>query len=61
MNKRIRELMLEAGYAAPELAERAQKLAELIVKECIAIHWEEDAYDDKWLGDAMKRKLGIEE
>ena len=35
MNKRIKELMLEAGYAAPELAGRANKLAELIVRECI--------------------------
>jgi len=34
MNKRLRELMLQAGYAAPELAERAQILAELIVKDC---------------------------
>ena len=34
MNERLRELMLEAGYAAPELAGRANKLAELIVKEC---------------------------
>lgn len=34
MNSRLRELMLEAGYAAPELAGRALKLAELIVQEC---------------------------
>jgi hypothetical protein len=34
MNNRLKELMLEAGYAAPELAGRGQKLAELIVKEC---------------------------
>jgi len=34
MNERIKELMLEAGYAAPELAGRANKLAELIVREC---------------------------
>ena len=35
MNEKIKELMLEAGYAAPELAERANLLAGLIVKECI--------------------------
>lgn len=35
MNDRIKELMLEAGYAAPEIAGRANKLAELIVRECI--------------------------
>jgi hypothetical protein len=36
MNERLKELMLEAGYAAPELAGRGQKLAELIVRECIS-------------------------
>jgi hypothetical protein len=34
MNNRLRELMLEAGYAAPEIAGRANRLADLIVKEC---------------------------
>ena len=34
MNARLRELMLEAGYAAPEMAGRGHKLAELIVREC---------------------------
>lgn len=61
MNKRIRELMLEAGYAAPEHAERAQKLAELLVQECALIFWDEDSYYGKWLGDAMKRRLGVED
>ena len=36
MNERLKELMLEAGYAAPEMAGRANKLAELIVRECMA-------------------------
>ena len=35
MNERIRELMIQSDYAAPEIALRAQKLAELIVKECL--------------------------
>ena len=35
MNERIKELMVRADYPAPELALRAQKLAELIVRECI--------------------------
>jgi low affinity Fe/Cu permease len=34
MNERLKQLMIEAGYAAPEIADRANKLAELIVKEC---------------------------
>ena len=37
MNERIRELMVQADYPAPELALRAQKLAELIVRECAGI------------------------
>jgi hypothetical protein len=37
MNQRIKELMLEAGYAAPEIALRAQKFAELIVKETMQV------------------------
>jgi hypothetical protein len=35
MNERIRELMIQSDYAAPEIALRAQKLAELIVQECL--------------------------
>lgn len=34
MNERLKDLMFKAGYAAPELAVRANKLAELLVKEC---------------------------
>jgi len=37
MNEKIKELMLQAGYAAPEMAARANKLAELIVQECCQI------------------------
>ena len=35
MNERIKQLMHEAGYAAPEIAPRAQRLVELVVRECI--------------------------
>lgn len=37
MNERIKELMLEAGYVAPELAPRAQKLIDLVLADCIEI------------------------
>jgi hypothetical protein len=37
MNKRLNELMIEAGYAYPEGATRAHKLAELILKECFEV------------------------
>jgi len=37
MNERLNQLMQEAGYAAPEIASRANKLAELIVRECALV------------------------
>lgn len=37
MNERLYDLMQKAGYAAPELAGRAQKLAELITQDCSEI------------------------
>ena len=37
MNERIKELMKQADYPAPELALRAHKLAELIVEECASV------------------------
>jgi hypothetical protein len=33
MNPKVRELMVKAGYAAPELAGRAQLLADLVVQD----------------------------
>jgi hypothetical protein len=37
MNERLRDLMIRAGYAAPEIAVRAQRLAELITQDCSEI------------------------
>ena len=37
MNKRIKELMKQADYPAPEIALRAQNLVELVVRECADI------------------------
>lgn len=37
MNDNLKQLMLDAGYAAPELAGRAHKLVELILFECVKI------------------------
>lgn len=37
MNKKLKELMIEAGYVWPEGASRAQKLFELVVNECLDI------------------------
>ena len=35
MNQRILELMKQADYAAPEIAKRAQVLANMLIKDCI--------------------------
>jgi hypothetical protein len=66
VNPRIQELMIEAGYAAPELAGRAKKLAELIVRDCAAFvdsHDQVDRYgealDTVWGSDILKH-YGIE-
>lgn len=37
MNERIKELMVEAGYAAPELAQRAHTLVELVIRDCLSM------------------------
>lgn len=61
MNERIRELMVEAGYAAPEMAGRANKLAELIVKECVnnIKVWERDSRNH--ISYILKKHFGIKE
>ena len=61
MNEQLKKLMLEAGYATPELAERANKLAELIVKECAAIVDNQGrflTYQD--LTKKIKKHFGVE-
>jgi hypothetical protein len=35
MNQRILNLMKQADYAAPEIAKRAQVLADMLIKDCI--------------------------
>jgi len=46
MNERIKQLMIQADYPAPELALRAHRLAELIVRECVAICQDVDGEED---------------
>ena len=65
MNERIKELMLEAGYAAPEIAGRGQLLAELIVRECAGIV--EDyglslvGSDENYLGETLNLSIRVQE
>jgi len=60
MNEKLRELMVQADYPAPELALRAQRLAELIVLECdryARSAWEHG----ELLGGDLKRLFGVDE
>ena len=69
MNERIRELMVQADYPAPELALRAQKLAELIVRECAEVcnriyfdnYPDAEDFERSEEGDAIKQHFGVEE
>lgn len=64
MNKHIRQLMLEAGFAAPELAGRANKLAELIVKECANLFDKDEmelSLTERTIHKTIKEHFGVEE
>jgi len=66
MNKRIRELMINAGYAAPELAGRANKLVELIIRECVeqvfyTIENEEEDNISLSIRNRIKEHFGVKE
>ena len=61
MNERLKELMIQADYPAPELALRAHRLAELIVKECIKAY-NDDGYQTEYEQDQKVLKhFGVEE
>jgi hypothetical protein len=57
MNDRILELMRQADYPAPEIALRAQRLAELIVEECA--DWVKSRTMSNELRTELKRHFGI--
>lgn len=70
MNERIRELALEANGPNPFygtlknqmtlLGDAAvEKFAELIVRECIAVH--EDDYGVDIISNVLKKHFGVEE
>ena len=63
MNPRIRELMVQAGYASPELAGRAHKLAELLIQECqfaIVSRVDLPAHERKLYNNVLKQHFGVE-
>ena len=56
--------MLAAGYASPELAGRAQQLAELIVRECasrVDNILREKKHGGGTMGDDIREHFGFEE
>ena len=61
MNERLKELMHQADYPAPEIALRAQKLAELIVRECAKIADIADENKCEWIGGNILTHFGVEE
>ena len=61
MNDRLKGLMLEAGYAAPELANLANKFAELIIRECAAIAERPHEYIKTQSGQQILKHFGVEE
>ena len=60
MNDRILELMKQADYPAPEMALRAQNLAELIVRECIDIADEYDGVGST-IVSRIREHFGVEQ
>jgi hypothetical protein len=60
MNENLKKLMKQADYPAPEMALRAQKLAELIVLECAVIVGSmEEPHQD--IAKLIKQHFGVEE
>ena len=66
MNERIRELAEQATTYIEPTADSGEgwifdkeKFAELIVRECIAVH--EDDYGVDIIGDVLKKHFGVEE
>lgn len=45
MNQHTRDIMLQAGYAAPEIAGRARVLTDLVINDCIRL-LRSNGYDD---------------
>ena len=59
MNERIRQLMVQADYPAPEIALRAQKLAELVVDEMLKTCQEHPGWYGRDIGKQIKQHFGV--
>jgi hypothetical protein len=62
MNERLKQLMIQADYPAPEIALRAHKLAELIVRECASMtdNYVAMKVDGAMLGSLMLQTFGVQ-
>ena len=68
INDQVRELLIEAGFKAPELAGRAIKLVELVVQECMKVAGpnymstpEDSVYYVEQAIDRIAEHFGVEE
>jgi hypothetical protein len=63
MNQRLRELMIEAGYPAPEIAKRAHRLTELIIRDCEKVikDWKDEPFpfDEDLAVRLIKDQFGV--
>ena len=65
MNERIKQLALEAGYAAPELAGRMQKFADLLIADVVKVIEEQrnpptlNYKPTETIADAIKYRYGV--
>lgn len=57
MNTLVKELMLQAGYACPEMGKRAQLLVQFVVEKCTEININSAYTDD---GNCRIRKAFYE-
>lgn len=62
MNERIKELMKTAGYAAPEIASRAQLLSQLLIEEMYDFMCKATDNDGAWpTSKEVKQHFGVKE
>ena len=53
--------MVQADYPAPEIALRAQKLAELVVEEMLKTCEEHPGWYGRDIGKQIKQQFGVEQ
>ncbi len=63
MNQRLRELMIEAGYATPETETQAHRLIELVIQDCEKVikAWKDEPFpfDEDLAVRLIKDQFGV--